>query len=109
MLVALYLSFLASYSFLKTDATCFSEMINFQMLSVLTTQKTKPFIAIAVRTSSYIKNGLLCSGMLRSVAFVRADVLEEISATVIRVKTIGTLGTTLAVTSNRSTLRRNAM
>jgi hypothetical protein len=46
------------------------------------------------------------SRMLRHVALVRADILEEVSATIIRVTRIGELGTTLAVTSNRPT-RRN--
>jgi hypothetical protein len=45
--------------------------------------------------------------MLRRVALVRADVLEELSPSFIRVTRIGELGTTLAVTSNRRTLRRN--
>jgi hypothetical protein len=47
------------------------------------------------------------SGMLRSVALVITDVSEELSASFIRVTRIGELGTTLGVTSNRSTLRRN--
>jgi hypothetical protein len=47
------------------------------------------------------------SGMLRRVAVVRTDVSEELSASFIRVKRIGALGTTLAVTSNRRMLRRN--
>jgi hypothetical protein len=38
---------------------------------------------------------------------VRTDVSEEISASFIRVTRIGELGTTLAVTSNRCTLRGN--
>jgi hypothetical protein len=46
-------------------------------------------------------------GMLRRVALVRPEVLEELSAYFIRVTRIGELGTTLAVTSNRRTLRRN--
>jgi hypothetical protein len=45
--------------------------------------------------------------MLRRVALVRADVSEELSAPFIRVTRIGELGTMLAVTSNRRTLRRN--
>jgi hypothetical protein len=45
------------------------------------------------------------SGMLRRVAHVRADVSEELSASIIRVTRTGELGTTLAVTSNRLTLR----
>jgi hypothetical protein len=44
--------------------------------------------------------------MLRFVALVRTDVSEELSASFIRVTIIGELGTTLAVTSNRRTLRR---
>jgi hypothetical protein len=46
------------------------------------------------------------SGLLRLAALVRTDVSEELSASIIRVIRIGELGT-LAVTSNRSTLRRN--
>jgi hypothetical protein len=44
--------------------------------------------------------------MLRSVAFVRTDVSEDLSVSFIRVTRIGELGTTQAVTSNRRT-RRN--
>jgi hypothetical protein len=44
--------------------------------------------------------------MLRRVALVRTDVSEECIASIIRVTRIDRLGTTLAVTSNRSRLRR---
>jgi hypothetical protein len=44
------------------------------------------------------------SGILRHVALLRTDVSEELSASYIRVTRIGELGTTPAVTSNRSTL-----
>jgi hypothetical protein len=47
------------------------------------------------------------SGMLRRVALVKTDVSEELSASIIRVTRIGELGTSLAVTSNGCTLRRN--
>jgi hypothetical protein len=47
------------------------------------------------------------SGMLRRVGVVRTDVSEELSASFIRVPRVGEQGTTLAVTSNRRTLRRN--
>jgi hypothetical protein len=45
--------------------------------------------------------------MLRSVVLVRTDVSEELSASFIKVTRMGELGRTLAVTSNRRTLRRN--
>jgi hypothetical protein len=43
--------------------------------------------------------------MLRRVALVRTDVLEELSASFIRVTRIGELGTTLGATSNQRTLQ----
>jgi hypothetical protein len=45
--------------------------------------------------------------MLRHVALVRTDVSEERIVSIIRVKRMDELGTTLQVTSNRSKLRRN--
>jgi hypothetical protein len=45
--------------------------------------------------------------MLRRLVLVRTDVSEERSASFIRMTRIGELGTTLAVTSNRRTLRSN--
>jgi hypothetical protein len=50
---------------------------------------------------------MLSSGMLRLVALVGTDVSEELTASFIRMTIIGEPGTTLAVTSNRHTLRRN--
>jgi hypothetical protein len=47
------------------------------------------------------------SGKLRRVARVRADASEVRCASIIRVTRVGKLGTTLVVTSNRRTLRRN--
>jgi hypothetical protein len=44
--------------------------------------------------------------MLSFVALVRTNVSEELSAFIIKVTRIGELGTTVAVTSNRHTLRR---
>jgi ABC-type sugar transport system permease subunit len=45
--------------------------------------------------------------MLCHVALVKTDVSEELSASIMRVRRIGELGRTLAVTSNRRTLQRN--
>jgi hypothetical protein len=45
--------------------------------------------------------------MLHRVALVLTDVSEEPRACIIRMTRIGELGTTLSVTSNRLTLRRN--
>jgi hypothetical protein len=47
----------------------------------------------------------MSSGMLRRVALVTTDVSEELNPSFIRVTRIGELGTTLAATSNRRTLR----
>jgi hypothetical protein len=44
--------------------------------------------------------------MLRRVALIRTDVSEELSASFIRLTRIFELGTTLAITSNRSSVRR---
>jgi hypothetical protein len=46
------------------------------------------------------------SGMLRRVPLVRNDVSEELNDSIIRVTRLGEQGT-LAVTSNRRTVRRN--
>jgi hypothetical protein len=49
---------------------------------------------------------MVSSGTLRRAALVRIDVSQELSASIIRVTRFGELGTTLAVTINRRTLRR---
>jgi hypothetical protein len=50
---------------------------------------------------------MVSSGMFRRMALVRTDVSEKPSASFTRVTRIGELGTTLAATTNRRTLRRN--
>jgi hypothetical protein len=47
--------------------------------------------------------------MLRRMTLARTDVSEELSASFIRVTRIGELGTTLAVTIYRRTLRKNTV
>jgi hypothetical protein len=52
---------------------------------------------------------MVFSGMLRRVALVRTDVLEEPGASFIRLTRICELGTTQAATSNRRTLQRTSV
>jgi hypothetical protein len=47
--------------------------------------------------------------MFSRVALVRTDISEERIASIIRITRLSELGTTLAVTSNRGTLRINTM
>jgi hypothetical protein len=49
------------------------------------------------------------SEMLCRMALVRTEVPEELSAFFIRETRIGEIGKTLAITSNRSRLRRNTL
>jgi hypothetical protein len=65
----------------------------------------KGYVRFEVFTAVTMKNAV--SGMLRRVALVRTDVSEEPGASIIRVKRIGELGKTLAVTSKRCKLRRS--
>jgi hypothetical protein len=53
------------------------------------------------------KRRIASSEMIRRVALVRTDVSEELSTSFIRESRIGELGTTLALTRTRGTLRRN--
>jgi hypothetical protein len=64
------------------------------------------YVRLEVFTAGTMKNGVFWY-VTRRVALVRTEVSEELIATFIRVTRIGELGTTLAVTSNRRTLRRN--
>jgi hypothetical protein len=45
--------------------------------------------------------------MLRRVTLVTTDISEELTASIIRITKLGELGTTLDITINRTTLRRN--
>jgi hypothetical protein len=49
------------------------------------------------------------SKMRRQVNLMRIDVYEEHIISIVRVRRIGELGTSLAVSSNRRTLRKNAI
>jgi hypothetical protein len=48
---------------------------------------------------------MVSSGTLRRVDLVKTGVSEELSATIVTVARISELGTTIAATSNRRTLR----
>jgi hypothetical protein len=61
------------------------------------------YVRFEVFTAVTMKN-CVC-GTLRCVTLVRTDVSEELTVSFIRVTRIGKLGATLAVTSNRRTLR----
>jgi hypothetical protein len=50
---------------------------------------------------------MVSSGMLRRVGVICSDVSEGLMGSFLRGTRIGELGTTLAATSNRRTLRRN--
>jgi hypothetical protein len=63
------------------------------------------YVRSEVFTAVTMENGVFLE--VKSVALVRTDVSEELSACNIRVTRIGELGTTLAVTSNRPKPRRN--
>jgi hypothetical protein len=66
-------------------------------------------LSVLQHRQNTLESRMASFGMLRRVAPVRTDVSEELIASFIRVTRIGELGTTLAVTSNRRTLRRNTM
>jgi hypothetical protein len=67
----------------------------------------KECVRFEVFAAVTMKNGVFWH--ITPCDLVRTDVSEELSASIIRVIRIGELGTTLAVTSNRSTLRRNTI
>jgi hypothetical protein len=52
---------------------------------------------------------MLSSEMLRHIALVRTDILEELIASIIRVTRIGEPGTVLAITNNQSTMMIEAI
>jgi hypothetical protein len=65
------------------------------------------WLQITTREKLKLLKRMMSSVMLGRVALLRTDVSEELSPSFIRVTRIGEVGTTLAVTSNRRTLRRN--
>jgi hypothetical protein len=68
---------------------------------------------LAVMLLSYIINlqqrRMLYPRILHHVALVRTDVLEDLSASIIKVTRIGELGTALTITGDRRMLQRNTM
>jgi hypothetical protein len=63
------------------------------------------YMPVKVISNRHISR-MVSSGILHRVVLVRTDVSKELSPSFIRVTRIGELGTMLAVTSNRHTLRR---
>jgi hypothetical protein len=64
------------------------------------------FISFSEKSSNKVLKRTASSGISRRVVLVRTHVSEELSASFIRVTRLDEVGTTLAVTSNRRTLRR---
>jgi hypothetical protein len=63
------------------------------------------YVQLNLNVNENLCRKMVSSGMLRCVALGRNYVLEERSASFIKVTRIGELRTTLAVTSNQRTLR----
>jgi hypothetical protein len=63
------------------------------------------FRFISSGASTAFSRKIASSGMLRPVAFVKTDALEDGIASIIKVTRISEPGTTLAVTSNRNNRR----
>jgi hypothetical protein len=93
----------------RNTSTTFNSPIEFNSISLLNnTWKSSTLTATYdLRRSQRWLWGIATSELLRRVALVRTNVSEELSASFIRATKIDQLGTTLAVTSNRRTLRRN--
>jgi hypothetical protein len=65
-----------------------------------------PSSSVQFGTKTRVLQRMVSSGMLRRVALVRTVVSEGLSASFIRVKRIGELGTMLAVITNRISSQR---
>jgi hypothetical protein len=79
----------------------------FIVITIKTSWNTNDYLLLTYYTKSIIKTKMPSSGMLRRVTLIGNDVSDERVASIINVTRIGELGTTLAVTSARCTLRRN--
>jgi hypothetical protein len=85
--------------------TAVSELCSYP--NFLTTEmRVSSYEKLQFPIKSYSARRMASSGMLRLEALVRTDISGESSTSIIRVTRIVELGT-LAVSSNRSTLRRN--
>jgi hypothetical protein len=79
---------------------CYSKLM--EMICLKTRVRSVSFEVIMAVTMKTPSSGMLCR-----VAIVRTDVSGERVTFIIKVTKIGELGTTVVVTSNRSTLQRN--
>jgi hypothetical protein len=89
-------------------STQLQQRVNYNRTVALSLRSISSYERVEVFTAVTMKNGVFWDVAL-CVVLVRTDVSEERSASIIRVTRISELGTTLAVTSNRRTLRRNTM
>jgi hypothetical protein len=83
------------------------DQYEFQIPTGLLFKKSVNLVLLSKRTRTNSATNRPSPGMFGRVAVVRTDVSEEGTTSVIRVTRISELGTTLAVTSNRNTQRRN--
>jgi hypothetical protein len=79
----------------------FQKLIQISLVTSWKNVRFEVFMAVT------LKNAIFWD--LHHVALVRTNILEECSASIIRVTRISELGTTLAATSNRHMLWRNTM
>jgi hypothetical protein len=76
---------------------------------ILVSQQWERLADLCLKQTHRFRHWRMASyGMLRRVALIITDVSEECRVSFIRVTRIGELGTTLAVTSNRRSVRRRA-
>jgi hypothetical protein len=94
----------------RANVILFLKYITKKLSSYICIPYNRPYGNILVENiilNSVLFRRVVSSGMLHHVAIVRTDVSKELNTSMIRVTRIGDLGTTLAITNNRSTLRRN--